>query len=86
MLNAALALMLAVAPILTTPEAVDTTSFARPREARVINVDLDLEVDFASQRLTGTATLDVLASPGASRCPSPSARVSPTRARRSPSR
>jgi len=32
MLNAALALMLAVAPILTTPEAVDTTSFARPRE------------------------------------------------------
>ncbi len=65
MLNAALALMLAVAPILTTPEAVDTTSFARPREARVTNVDLDLEVDFASQRLTGTATLDVAAAPGA---------------------
>lgn len=54
-----------VAPILTTPEAVDEASFARPREARVTHVDLDLTVDFRAKRLRGTATLDVLAAPGA---------------------
>ena len=55
----------AVAPILTTPEAVDTVSFAKPLEARVTHVALDLTVDFKTSRLSGTATLDVLASPGA---------------------
>ena len=54
----------AVAPILTTPEAVDSASFARPREARVTHVALDLSVDFAAKRLSGTATLDLLVSPG----------------------
>ena len=55
----------AVAPILLTPEAVDTASFAQPRVARVTHVDLDLTADFAAERLRGTATLDVLASRGA---------------------
>jgi len=36
----------AIAPILTTPDAVDTHSFARPQEARVTHVALDLNVDF----------------------------------------
>jgi len=54
-----------VAPILTTPDAVDTSSWARPREARVTHVDLDLTTDFAARRLTGTAGLDILAAPDA---------------------
>ena len=54
-----------VAPILTTPEAVDTATFAQPKIARVTHVDLDLTVDFTAKRLRGTAVLDVLASPGA---------------------
>ncbi|MBX3479550.1 MAG: M1 family metallopeptidase [Caulobacter sp.] len=54
-----------VAPILTTDDAVDTASWARPREARVTHVDLDLTTDFAAQRLSGTAGLDILAAPGA---------------------
>ena len=55
----------AVAPILTTPEAKDSLTYARPEIARVTHVDLDLAVDFASQTLSGTATLSVLAQPGA---------------------
>lgn len=55
----------AVAPILTTPEAKDSLTFARPEIGRVTHVDLDLAVDFASQTLSGTATLSVLAQPGA---------------------
>ncbi len=54
-----------VAPILTTPEAVDSASFGEPRVARVTHVDLDLTVDFTTERLRGTATLDILAAPGA---------------------
>ncbi len=50
-----------VAPILTTPEAKDVWTYARPVEARVTHVDLDLDVDFASKIIRGTATLDVLA-------------------------
>jgi leukotriene-A4 hydrolase len=53
------------APILTTPEAKDTLSFAEPQKARVTHVDLDLTADFTAQRLSGTATLDILAKPGA---------------------
>jgi aminopeptidase N len=53
------------APILTTPEAKDTLSFAEPQTARVTHVDLDLTADFTAQRLSGTATLDILAQPGA---------------------
>jgi aminopeptidase N len=48
-----------VAPILATPNAVDTASFARPLEARVHHVALDLAVDFRTKRVGGTATLDI---------------------------
>ena len=54
-----------VAPVLNTPEAKDTHSFARPQEARVTHVSLDLAADFASKRMSGTATLDVQAAAGA---------------------
>ncbi|MEA3064201.1 MAG: leukotriene-A4 hydrolase [Sphingomonadales bacterium] len=54
-----------VAPILDTPEARDTYSYARPLEARVTHVALDLEADFAAKRIGGTATLDVEARPDA---------------------
>jgi len=60
----ALAKVRPVAPILTTPDAVDVQSYAEPRKARVTHVDLDLAVDFASRTLRGTAALDVLAQPG----------------------
>jgi leukotriene-A4 hydrolase len=53
-----------VAPILDTPDAVDPYSYARPLEARVANVDLDLALDFDARRVTGTAALDVIAKPG----------------------
>jgi len=43
----------------------DIHSFARPNEARVTHVELDLTTDFAMKRLGGTATLDVQAAPGA---------------------
>lgn len=55
----------AVAPILTTPEAKDVWTYARPTEARVTHVDLDLDVDFAAKVVRGAATLDVLAARGA---------------------
>ncbi|HYR06508.1 MAG TPA: M1 family metallopeptidase [Longimicrobium sp.] len=42
----------------------DIHSFARPEEARVTHVGLDLRADFASKTLEGTATLDVQAAPG----------------------
>lgn len=54
-----------IAPILTTPDAKDVLSYARPEIARVTHVDLDLTADFASKTMRGTATLDVLAAPGA---------------------
>ncbi|HEX6369626.1 MAG TPA: M1 family metallopeptidase [Longimicrobium sp.] len=43
----------------------DIHSFARPEEARVTHVALDLRADFATKTLEGTATLDVQAAPGA---------------------
>jgi len=55
----------AVAPVLTTPDAVDTHSFARPLEARVTHVALDLDVDFDARRLGGTARIDIDRRPGA---------------------
>ncbi|HEU0310484.1 MAG TPA: M1 family metallopeptidase [Sphingomicrobium sp.] len=54
-----------VAPILHTPDALDAHSFARPLEARVTHVDLDLDVDFGAKRIGGTATLDIQAKPDA---------------------
>src|ERR687898_555631 len=49
----------AVAPILTTADARDIHSYARPLEARVHHVALDLAVDFQAKRIGGTATLDI---------------------------
>jgi aminopeptidase N len=49
----------AAAPILTTPDAQDVHSFARPQEARVTHVALDLNVDFDTRSIGGTATLDI---------------------------
>ncbi|MFL5382600.1 MAG: M1 family metallopeptidase [Longimicrobiaceae bacterium] len=43
----------------------DVHSFARPNEARVTHVELDLTTDFGAKRLGGTATLNVQAAPGA---------------------
>lgn len=50
-----------VAPVLTTPEAKDVWTYARPAEARVTHVDLNLKVDFEGKKIGGVATLDVLA-------------------------
>jgi aminopeptidase N len=55
-----------VAPILTTPDALDTSTYARPQEARVTHVALDLALDFDRKSVGGTATLDILARPDAS--------------------
>ncbi|MGH7720085.1 MAG: M1 family metallopeptidase [Gemmatimonadaceae bacterium] len=48
-----------------TDVAPDIHSFARPAEARVTNVGLDLTADFAAGRLSGAATLTVSAAPEA---------------------
>ncbi|MFN6935056.1 MAG: aminopeptidase, partial [Tsuneonella sp.] len=55
-----------IAPILTSEDARDGSTFARPEVARVTHVDLDLALDFDRKAVGGTATLDVLAAPGAS--------------------
>ena len=55
-----------IAPILTSADARDGFTYARPEIARVTHVDLDLALDFAAKAVGGTATLDVLAAPGAS--------------------
>lgn len=54
-----------IAPILTSADARDSQTYARPEVARVTHVDLDLALDFAAKAVGGTATLDVLAAPGA---------------------
>ena len=54
----------AAPPILASAEARDIHSFARPQEARVTHVALDLALDFAAKRVHGTATLDIEARPG----------------------
>ena len=48
----------------STPQAmvdrtIDDHSYARPQEARVYHVDLDLTADFATKTLKGTATLSL---------------------------
>ncbi|PTQ13085.1 aminopeptidase [Sphingomonas oleivorans] len=53
------------APVLTSPDARDVHSSARPAEARVTHVALDLAVDFDTKRLSGMAALDIVAAPGA---------------------
>jgi aminopeptidase N len=54
-----------VAPVLDTPDAVDIHSYARPLEARVTHIALDLGIDFATKRVGGTATLNIQAKQGA---------------------
>jgi len=55
-----------IAPILTSEEAQDEFTYARPLEARVTHVALDLDLDFEGKRVEGTATLDVDAAEDAS--------------------
>src|SRR6478672_12264504 len=55
----------AVAPILTSPDAIDTHSYAKPLEARVTHVALDLAIDFKTKRIGGTAGLDIDRKPDA---------------------
>ena len=54
-----------IAPILTTSEAKDVLSYAQPQIARVTHVDLDLTADFDSRTMSGTASLDLHATPNA---------------------
>src|SRR4051812_37670228 len=54
-----------IAPVLATADAVDAHSFARPQEARVSHVALDLSVDFDTKRIGGTAALDIARRPDA---------------------
>ena len=54
-----------VAQVLSTPDARDSSSYARPLEARVTNVALDLDLDFDAERVGGTATLDIERKPDA---------------------
>ena len=55
----------AIAPILATDDAIDIHSYAKPLEARVYHVALDLNVDFDTKRIGGTATLDIDRKPNA---------------------
>ncbi|MDQ3139751.1 MAG: M1 family aminopeptidase/hydrolase, partial [Pseudomonadota bacterium] len=48
-----------VAPVLLTADARDVHSYARPEVARVTHVALDLNANFETKRMEGTATLDV---------------------------
>lgn len=54
-----------IAPVLTSAQAFDEFTYARPTEARVTHVALDLDLDFETRRVEGTATLDVQAAAGA---------------------
>ncbi len=54
-----------VAPVLTSADARDSFTHARPEVARVTHVDLDLALDFAARAVGGTAMLEVLAAPHA---------------------
>ena len=55
-----------IAPILTSEEAQDEFTFARPEQARVTHLALDLVLDFDAQSVDGVATLDVQVADGAS--------------------
>lgn len=41
------------------PKAMDTHSHARPNEARITHLDLDITVDMAAERITGIASYDI---------------------------
>ncbi len=53
----------AIDPMAPLPH--DTSSHANPDQARVRHVSLDLTCDFAAKKLIGTATLSIIAAPGA---------------------
>lgn len=53
-----------VAPVLDSKDAEDVYSFAKPLEARVSHVSLDLDLDFDKKSVAGKAVLDVIAKPG----------------------
>lgn len=46
-------------PVSSEDDRTDVHSYARPAEVAVRHLDLDLDVDFESHRLRGTATLDL---------------------------
>ncbi|MDV6331709.1 M1 family metallopeptidase [Asticcacaulis sp. 201] len=48
------------APMAIVAKTVDPHSYARPQEARVSHVDLDLTADFQTKTLAGTATLTLI--------------------------
>jgi len=54
-----------VAPVLATADAVDPYTYARPSEARVTHVHLDLALDFPGKAIAGTAVLDIDRQPAA---------------------
>ena len=54
-----------VSPILTSADAVDSMTYAKPQVARVTHVALDLALDFERKLVGGTANLDILARPDA---------------------
>ncbi len=54
-----------VSSILTTPDSVDIHSYAKPLEARVTHLALDLTVDFDAKRIGGLAALDIDRKPDA---------------------
>jgi leukotriene-A4 hydrolase len=62
---AALCLLPQMARAAASDTATDTHSFARPSEARVTHVALDLHADFGAKTLSGTATLTLAVAPGA---------------------
>jgi leukotriene-A4 hydrolase len=48
------------APLAMVEKTIDDHSYARPQEARVSHVDLDLTADFVTKTLKGTATLTLV--------------------------
>ncbi len=53
-----------ISPILTSKDAQDPWSYAKPAIARVTHVALDLDLNFDKKQVGGKVTLDVLAKPG----------------------
>ena len=59
------ALTMSLGPATVWASPVDPHSFARPDEARVTDVALDLTANFSTHTLRGTATLTLVIAPGA---------------------
>ena len=59
------ALTLSLGPATVWASPLDPHSFARPDEARVTDVALDLTANFSTHTLRGTATLTLVIAPGA---------------------